>query len=432
MDLLDCGKISIPACFVKAISWTKQAKTIKHYGGYISSRGFESSEISVKISVDVQTCSVFGYKPEDIYAMIDGIKTDVIDEPAVFSWFGCAIYPELEFALTNINKTYISDRSSCVSPSIECDMVFSGVRAVKNVNRNRALSLESIKDLPAVTLSAKQKKLEVKDAMQISNFITTFDGVEIDLNIGSDLDFVSRDEFLTDLINDGIVYVDLPQGETKYYIISASLVDEYLSIVGSVFPKQAAQTLVKTYQNTTIDAVLKDICEHAGIECKVYTSGSVEYYKAFGAPLDLLKDLQASAGFIMSIRQGVISFAEVPEQIFGIVEIVYNEMVSDGSTEPINGIYWCDGIHKKTFGTLDKTSRKVLSTFRSDSDYSEKCLKYLKYSQNAIVVESDIMDSIDAHSEILINSNGSIINTIVEFCEFDWINNTMRAECHWI
>lgn len=432
MELLDCGKISIPACFVRSISWTKQAKTIKHYGGYVSARGFEATEISVKVSVDVQTCSVFGYKPENIYTMIEGIKTDKIDEPGVFRWFGYAIYPELEFALTNINKTYTSDRVGGVSPSIDIDMVFSGVRAVKNVNRERALSLEPIKDLPRAVLSVDNKELEVQDSLQITKFLTTFDGLELDIDIGSDLDFVSRDAFFNDLINDGVVLVDLPQGKTKYYIISASLVDEYLSIIGSVFPKQAAQTLVKTYQNTTLKEVLKDICTQAGIECSVLVSGSVEYYLAFGAPLDLLKDLQNSAGFIMSIRQGKITFADVPDAIFGSVEIVYNDMLSDGATEPINGLYWYDGIHQDTAGIIDKTSKKVLSAFRSDAKYADECLKFAMYSQNSIVVDCDILESIDAHSEILINSNGTIVNALAEFCEFDWINNTMRMECHWV
>jgi hypothetical protein len=432
MESLDCGKVSIPACFIRSISWTKQAKVIKHYGGYVSSRGFEATEISVKASFDVQSCAVFGYKPDDIYQMVDAIKTDRIDEPDVFRWCGYAIYPELEFALTNINKTYISDNTSCVSPSVECDLVFSGVRAVKNVNRERALSLESIKDLPEVVLSANDKDLIVQDALQINKLITTFDSVDLDIDIGSDLDFVSRDSFLDRLISDGVVYVDLPQGKTKYYIISASLVDESLSIVGSFYNKKAAQTLIKTYQDTTIDSIIKDICDAAGIESKILITGHVDYYRAFGAPLDLLKELQQSAGFIMSVRKGVLTIADLPEKILGSTEIVYNEMQSDGATEPINGVYWYDGIHSDVYGNIDKSSKKLLSAFRSNERYASRCLRFLKYNQNSIVIDADLLESIDAHSEILINSNGSIVNALVEFAEFDWVNNTMRLECHYL
>lgn len=432
MESLDCGYISIPACFVKSISWTKQARTVKHYGGYVSARGFEATEISVKASFDVQTCETFGFSAADIYSMIESVHTDRVDEPGLFRWFGYAIYPELEFALTNINKTYISDNASQISPVIECDMVFSGVKAVKNVNRERALSLEPMPYLPNLVLSVDGKDLAVQDSLQINRFITTFDSIDLSLEIGSDLDFVSRDSYLEKLINGGVVYADLPQGRTKYYIISASLVDESLNLFGSVFSKKAAQTLVKTYTDTTIDSIIRDVCLFGNIEKKVLIDGKVDYFKAFGTPLDILKALQTSAGFIMSIREGVLTCADVPDHIFGDTEIIYNGMQSDTKGEPIRGVYWFDGINKHTAGVIDDKSIKIGASFRSNQDYSKRCLKFLQYNQNSITVDSDIMENIDAHSEILINSNDSIINCMVEFCEFDWINNTMRAECHYL
>lgn len=430
MEVLECGNIQIPACFIQSISWAKRAHTIKHYGGYISSYGFETAEISVKASFDVQSCGVFGHKPDDIYQMVQSIHTDRIDIPGVFRWFGYAIYPELEFALTNINKTYISDNTSDISPVIECDMVFSGVKAVKNVNRERALNLDPVMDLPVLKLVVDEKELIIQDNLQINQFITTFDSISLEMSIGSDMDFVDRDAFLTSLIQRGMVYAQLPQGDAKYYIIDASLVDETLSIVGSVYGRKAAEHMVKTYQNTDLQEILQDICDAGDIECNVLVSGVIEYYQAFGAPLDLLKELQQSAGFLMSFRQGVLTIADIPERIYPSVEILYNGIEMDGSTEPVQGVYWYDGNSYQFAGTEGGKTKRVKSAFYSTQDYSERVLKYLQYMQNQAVLNVDLMPNIDAHAEVYFDNNGAEVQTLVEFAEFDWLNNTMRIECH--
>lgn len=430
MEVLDCGNIQIPACFVQSISWAKRAHTIKHYGGYISSYGFETAEISVKASFDVQSCGVFGYKADDIYQMIQSIHTDRVDVPGVFRWFGYSIYPELEFALTNINKTYISDGTSDVSPVIECDMVFSGVKAVKNVNRERALNLEPERDLPGLKLVVDDKELVIQDNIQINTFITTFDSITLELSIGSDMDLVDRDAFLLAMIQRGIVYADLPQGQAKYYIIDASLSDEQLSIVGSVFSRKAAEFIVKTYQQTDLQEILKDICRIGEIECNVLVGGYVDYYKAFGAPLDLLRELQQSAGFLMSFRQGVLTIAGIPDRIYPNVEVLYNEIEQDSEAEPIVGVYWYDGNQYKLAGSSGGNTKRVQSAFASSQDYSDRVLKFLQYTQKQAVLSVDLMPNIDAHAEVYFNNNGSSVNCIVEFAEFDWMSNTMRIECH--
>lgn len=430
MDVLSCGNITIPACFIQSISWTKRAHTIKHYGGYVSSYGFETAEISIKASFDVQSCNVFGYKPDDIYQMIQSIHTDRVDVSGVFQWFGYAIYPELEFVLTNINKTYISDNTSNVSPVIECDMVFSGVKAVKNVNRERALNLEPMRDLPVLKIEVDGKEITIQDNLQINTFITTFDSISLEISIGSDMDLVDRQAFLTTLIQKGVIHAELPQGNAKYYIIDASLVDEQLSIVGSVYSRKAAEHMVKTYQQTDLGEIIQDICKEGDIDCKVLVSGSVDYYKAFGAPLDLLKELQASAGFLMSYRQGILTIADVPKKIFPNVEILYNEIEQDGSTEPISGVYWYDGNQYKFAGTQGGNTKRLKSAFSSTQDYSQRVLKYMQYMQNQAVLSVDLMENIDAHAEVYFNSNGTNVQSLVEFAEFDWISNTMRMECH--
>lgn len=431
MNSVICANIEIPLCFVQSISWGKKAKTYQHNGGYISARGFEGAEISMKISIDLAVCNAFGIDAAEMFRAFDELKTDRTAQSGVFYFAGFPIYPELEFALTNINKTEISDYTGKTGKA-EADLVFSGVKAVKNVVRNRALELEPLNNIPDVVLIVDDKRLNVQDSMQINEFKTAPDSIDISISIGSDMDVISRDGFLSALIERGTIEADLPQGTTKYYVIQADLVEEQLTISGSVYPQTANQVLTKTYQNADLKDIINDICSIAGIDCECLVSGSVDYYRAFKTPLECLKDLQSTCGFIMSFRAGKLTIADVPTQINASYQINYIEMVQDSDTEPIHGCYWFDGINQYTSGTVDSSAIQIQACLRSYQDWAEKCLNFARYSKNMIVVVSDINASIDTHSAVILASNDAVIDCLCEWVEFDWINNTMQAELHYL
>ena len=345
----------------------------------------------------------------------------------MFRLGGFAIYPELEFALTNVNKTLTPDPGL-----IECDCVWSGVKTVKNVARENALETRPFNDLPNIVLTVGSASLSIQDFAGINEFVTTPDSASIVLSIGSDMDLVNREGFQQDLLNGGVVDVSLPQGNTRYYVIQADLTDEQLSIVGSVYKPQSQRSITRTYQDTSINVIVDDLAASAGIECRCIADGKVDYYRAFGAPLDAIRSLQQSAGFIMSYRGGVLTCVYVPDSISSENEIEFIEMNADTDTEPINGCYWYDGINQKTAGALDKTALRIYSSFRSDADYSQKCLNFARYQKNSIVVRAEIMRNIDTHSVIAVRSNDMIIPCLVEWFEFDWLNNQMSLELHYI
>jgi hypothetical protein len=241
---------------------------------------------------------------------------------------------------------------------------------------------------------------------------------------------VSRDDFLTSILDGGKVLADLPTGKTIFYVVAAYLVDTELVIDGSIYPVQSQQTIAKTYMDCEISEILTDLCKFAGIECTCKIHGNVEYFKAFGAPLDCIKALQNSAGFIMSYRQGGLTIADVPSDIFASYHLDYLEMQDDRDSEPISGCYWHDGINKAITGTLDKNSIRINSAFRSKEDYSKHCLAFARYMKNQIVVILDINTRIDSYSVVSLQSNDSIITAMVEHFENDWINNLQTLELH--
>ena len=418
-------------CFVQSVSWGKKARTVTHGGGYVSARGFESSEVSVKIGVDYTTCKVFNIDPAMVFQTIESLKTDRVSQSGVLYIGGIPIYPELEYALTNINKTEIADLTGKVS-SIECDLVFSGVKAVKNVVREKALELSPETPIPELTLSVNGIEQRIQDAFQITEFTTEPDSISLVLSIGSDLDLISRDGFLTELLNGGEIKADLPQGTTVFYVVQADLVDEQLSLSGSIYPQRANQILTKTYQDTDLDEIISDIVRYAGIACLCMVPGHIDYYRAFKTPIECLKDLQASAGFIMSYRQGVLTVADVPDSIEGFGELGYYETQEDSDTEPIHGCYWYDGINQDSSGVIDSSAIQIQSCFRSSEKWAERCLKYARYSKNAIVVVSDINTQIDTHSCVTISIQDAVIDCMVEWPVFDWVNNIQQTELHYL
>lgn len=432
MNSLICANIEIPLCFVQSISWSKRAKTVSHNGGYISSRGFEGSEISVKIVIDLMICKAFNLNPIEVFNTFNSLKSDRLAPSGVFYLGGFPIYPELEFALTNINKTEIADLSGSIAHA-EADLVFSGVKAVKNVVRNRALELEPDTPVPDVILSVDDQTLSIQDSIQITEFKTEPDSISLILSIGSDMDLISRGGFLTKLTEKGVIEARLPQGITRYYVIQADLVEETLTLSGSIYPQQSNQILTKTYQDTDLQEIISDLARYAGIDCVCLVSGHVDYYRAFKTPLECLRDLQQSAGFIMSYRQGILTCADVPEAIEGVSNLDYLSLTQDSDTEPIHGCYWYDGINQDSSGVIDNSAIQIQSCFRSDSgNWAERCLKFARYSKNSIVVFSDINPQLDTHSAVILASNDSVLDCLCEWIVFDWIQNTMQVECHYL
>jgi hypothetical protein len=360
------------------------------------------------------------------------LRADRLGASSVFYYGDFPIYPELEFAITNINRTYIADTTG--KPyEMDMDIIFSGVKAVKEVCRQRALSIEDSTTVPDVILKVGNKQLVVKDSFQITNFITAPDSIALSLAIGSDMDLVSRDGFLQSLLDGGTVIVDLPQGKTAFYIISADLVDESLELAGSFYPPQAMQSIVKTYQNTDISNIITDLCNIANIECECKVRGKVDYYQAIGSPLICLKELQHSAGFLISFRQNKLFVVPVPTEIVGQVDIEYDDLSSDTDREITKGLYWQDGLHHYKAGKVDYTSIYISSHFSSsDSKWAQECLNYQRYSNNVIQIERDIMENVIQHSKITLRSNDSIVDCLCDYPTFDWLNWTMNIECRYV
>lgn len=423
--MLKCGSFELPLCFVTAISWQRRARTVTHKDGSVTARGYEPAEVSVKAHFSMGICKAFGHDPEKIYGVMYSTVTERKAEKSQLTVGRYTIYPELNFALTNINKTFSPDDGI-----MDVDMVFSGVGASKEVARAMSLREEPARLIPKLTLSVGKDSMEVQDALSVSLFKTAPDSLELSLSIGDDMSFVSRDGFLTDLLHGGIVQADLPQGNTVYYVVQADLTEESLSLTGSVYPPRSQRAITKTYQNTSLSAIILDLADIGGIPCTCLADGQISYYRAFGTPLQCIRELCGGAGCIMSVRGGRMTVVDVPESIEAEAELSYISIQADGDSEPIHGCYWFDGIHKDTVGDLDTSALRIASPFASSGRWASRCLRYARYAKNALVAECEIDPSLDSHSAVRIDSNDSEVSCMAEYIEYDWLSNTMQVELH--
>lgn len=424
-----CGSFTVPLEVVDSISWSKRAKTITTKAGYVIPQGYEPAEISVKFKANYTVLKQMGLDADEVYSTLKSFATDRKSISSCVYIAGYPIYPELEFTPTNINRTYAADLLG--SYALELDVVFSGVKRVKEVVRERALELEPWLGMPKLTLRVGSKELIIQDSFHVNEFTVQPDSIQFTVSIGSDMDLVSRDGFLDAFTKGGEVIADLPQGKTTYYVIDANLVDEQLSITGSIYPPKALKILSRTYQNTTLKKILMDLATEAGCEMECKTDGKVDYYCAFGTPVECIKQLQSSAGFLISYRQGKITCVDVPEFFTGKAELEYMEMSQDSESEPLNGLYWMDGVNQFTAGLLDSTAQKVYSAFRSSEDYSIRCLKFYRYQRNMITVSSDLDPNIDSHSAVIVQSNDRKVHAMVEWYTQNFIDNTASYELHY-
>lgn len=431
MNYITCGSLSIPLPLVQAISWTKTAKTVEKKGGFVSARGFEPAEISARVVLNNAVCAAFGLSFREMMETLSALAPSRLAPSSAFRVAGFPIYPELEFALTNCNRTTTADHAGGIS-AMELDLVFSGVSRAKEVSRERALQMARAADIPHVTLSVGAASLSVQDGLAIVEMRTEPDSIHLVIECGMDLDLVSRDDFLEKFTENGLVTVQLPTGKTAFHVISAFLVGNELAIDGAIYPSQAQRYISQTWYDSDISEIVPWLFARAGVECDCRASGAVDYYHADGSPLLCIKYFLESAGLVVSYRQGRATVAFLPDNIAPQYNLEYISMRGDDGAEPISGCVWDDGVNRHVTGQIDANTLRIRSCFRSSADYSARCLALATYRRNRVVVGCDIDPRIDSHSVVSIVSNDSIVNCLVSWYIADWVENTHEIELNWL
>lgn len=436
MQYLSWASIQIPLVFVTGISMRKTAKTVEHTGGYVSSRGFEPAEISAQVEVTRSRCMAMGLDFNEWYGILDGLPVEKDGESGPVTLGGYPLYPELKFALTNKNTTRVTDLSTSAPVSIACDLALSGVECVKEVVRQRSLEFdpESL-PMPKISLTVNGKTLVVQDSVTVSQMNVTPNACEIELCLGTDRNNVNREAFLKSLIDEktATVTLGLPLGDVTYHIIQADLTDGILLLSGSIYTEAANQTLTETFEDCDLADIIGYLCDKLGLDADVKVHGHVDYYRMNATPMDALEALQQSAGFLVSVHLGKVTFVFVPESANAQKTLEGLTIEEDGMDELISGIVWRDGENEFTVGDSSGEVLKVESVFRSgDEAWAKQCLRWAQYHACNLVVSGDIVPEIRHHSQVAIPKDTGEVVGIVDYFVMDYVSNVMRLEIRQI
>ena len=418
-----CGKVEIPLALITGVSWTVSARTSQRTGGYERALGKESVSISVRAVFNYAVCEAMEMSEGEIsslYNRLTSLATDCLDEPSRLIVGDMEPVPTLEFALTSCNKTQTYD--PLFDPTMEFDMTFSGVRCVKEMARKETLTnVETSGQLPDVSISRGGRTLNIRDSYTIDRLVVRQSSVDIGLTVRDDLTVISRDGFLTDLC-DGTATVTVQ--DRVYYIIAANIESNHVEISGSFWPVQSQKPFMKTYVDTTLKALLSELCERAGIQSDIRVDGEVSYYLNSASPMDSLAALIVSCGAISLWREGKFMIVDAPDSIEA--EVVLDARVDAGNdaSERITSCVWGDGLTSQMAGNTKGRGISVSSVYSGEAR-AHQCLAQARFLSNNIVVECPIAIGVEQGSAVRVQVADSMVSGIVTQFEADYM--TWRA-----
>lgn len=423
MKYFTCGKVEIPLALITGVSWTIGARTTQKTGGYECALGKESVSISVRSEFNYAVCEAMDMSEDEIsslYTRLTSLATDCLDEPSRLIIGGVEPVPTLEFALTSCNKTQTYD--PLFDPTIEFDMTFSGVRCVKEMARKETLTnVETSGQLPEVSISRGNRTLNIRDSYTIDRLVVRQSSVDIGFTVRDDLTVISRDGFLTDLC-DGTATVTVQ--DRVYYIIASNVESNHVEISGSFWSVQSQKPFMKTYTDTSLKALFKELCERAGIQADVRVDGEVSYFLNSASPMDSLAALIESCGAISLWREGRFMIVDVPVSIGDGTALDARVDAGNDASERISACVWSDGLTSQMAGDTKGRGISVSSVFSGEAR-ARQCLAQARFLQNSIVVDCPIALGVEQGSAVRIQVADSMVNGIVTVYEADYL--TWRA-----
>ena len=420
MHELTVQGLTFPTAYITALSYAKRARTYVNSRGFARFRGYDASEISLRITVDRARAMLAERDFEaDVHSYLN-LSPIPDSTPTIVSFAGHLLYPSLQFRVSSVTCTVESDQNG-FPVAMEADITLSGVAVTKYETTTKAVASDDDDAVPAVTIRCKGKSLKVELDVKLSKLIMHPDYGEMEVVLGNDQQIVQDAPWMIDLVkNEATVSID---GYGEYFIVSANLVDGVLSAQLSAWKK--LEPVVRSFSDSTLNVILHRLYP-GGVS--IGSLGRVDYAMLIGEPRSIIASLQESAGFLIDYRDGV-SFVPVPKSITPEDDFdVYLD--DDLSTEEITGLIWSDSSASHTAGS--SPSVHVRSCFQSANGFAEQCLDYYRYMQNSIKITMAIDPRIRHHSAITVVKDDSRIPCMVEDYEIDFVGGVMTVDAHYV
>ena len=421
MKYLTCGdKLRVPMTLVSGLSWTDTARTVEKTGGYSRSLGYEAVTLSVRINFNADTASLSVDTEKGLKALfyqLNELATDCVDEPARLIVGDFEPEPAMLFALTSCNRSQTYDPR--FDPTLEMDLVFSGVRCVKEEARNNALTeQETSGQLPEIIIKRDGRELKVRDAYNLDTLVIRDSSVEIGFTVRDDLTIIDRDGYFVDMI-DGKTIVTVDKND--YYVVSASVEANRVELTGSFWSIDSQKPFVKTYRNTDLKALFTELAERAGVKADVRVSGRVDYYLNATSPMESIAGLVESCGALALWRGGKLMIVDVPEVLGVGTELEAQIDAANDSQEIISSCVWADGLKSDRAGDNKGEGVSIASVYSGDGK-AKQCLKRAVLRQHTIKVECPVALGVEQGATVTVQVANAMVSGIVTGFEADFIS----------
>lgn len=421
MKYLTCGdKLRVPMTLVSGLSWTDTARTVEKTGGYSRSLGYEAVTLSVRINFNADTASLSVDTEKGLKALfyqLNELATDCVDEPARLIVGDFEPEPEMLFALTSCNRSQTYDPR--FDPTLEMDLVFSGVRCVKEEARNNALTeQETSGQLPEIIIKRGGRELKVRDAYNLDTLVIRDSSVEIGFTVRDDLTIIDRDGYFVDMI-DGKTTVMVDKNE--YYVVSASVEANRVELTGSFWSIDSQKPFVKTYRDTDLKVLFTELAERAGVKADVRVSGHVDYFLNTTSPMESIAGLVESCGALALWRGGKLMIVDVPEVLGVGTELEAQIDAANDSQEIISSCVWADGIKSDRAGDNKGEGVSIASVYSGDGK-AKQCLKRAVLRQHTIKVECPVALGIEQGATVTVSVANSMVSGVVVGYEANYLS----------
>ena len=424
MKYLTCGdKLRVPMTLVSGLSWTDTARTVEKTGGYSRSLGYEAVTLSVRINFNADTASLSVDTEKGLKALfyqLNELATDCVDEPARLIVGDFEPEPAMLFALTSCNRSQTYDPR--FDPTLEMDLVFSGVRCVKEEARNNALTeQETSGQLPEIIIKRGGRELKIRDAYNLDTLVIRDSSVEIGFTVRDDLTIIDRDGYFVDMI-DGKTIVTVDKND--YYVVSASVEANRVELTGSFWSIDSQKPFVKTYRDTDLKVLFTELAERAGVKADVRVSGRVDYFLNATSPMESIAGLVESCGAIALWRGGKLMIVDVPEVLGVGTELEAQIDAANDSQEIISSCVWADGLKSDRAGDNKGEGVSITSVYSGDGK-AKQCLKRAVLRQHTIKVECPVALGVEQGATVTVNVADAMVSGLVTGFENDYM--TWRA-----
>lgn len=418
------GNIEIPLTLISAFSYSRRARVITHRNGFASMRGFESTEVSVRISLNRAVCGVCSVSFNDMLNAFRVINISRSAEKAPLYLGAVPIMGSMKFALTSTNISETSD--CCAADAAEIELIFSPVDVMPK--QEEQTENDNPLDFPNISIlerSFDQFGVPVK----VEAYEQTESETRIELAIGADSDVLDLQNWIAPLLNFIKIPISssLPSIQT---VTSCECNDGAIVLNLSFFGAAARRVFSYTYEKTTARAILADVARRGEFIIGSVPDIDIQYYAVHGLnPVQVLSQIAENIGCLVNFHGNVINIVEVPNRADVTQAKTLLEAASDNfeTTPEIKGIVIKTGWNDYTYG--ERANSIMLNLPFLPSNPARVCanlLKYVNYKLNSIDVELPLDTQIVQHSPVKVVKGSNELLGLVDSLSIDYCTAQMK------